>query len=58
MVVKRGHYTRFASYGITRKLEVHNPPPHNTGHQHSHGLMASEAGQAEAVLTARGVGRP
>jgi hypothetical protein len=25
MVVKRGHYTRFAGYGITRTLEGHDP---------------------------------
>jgi len=24
MVVKRGHYTRFAGYGITRTIEVHD----------------------------------
>jgi hypothetical protein len=25
MVVKWGHYTRFAGYGITRTIEVHDP---------------------------------
>jgi len=25
MVVKRGHYTRFASYCITRTIEAHDP---------------------------------